>query len=273
MLYNDNSNYQYACHMGFFRAAGFSEGKAPGEAPGGGSYFPVQRININELMRKAIESGRFLEQGDIIEQEAKKLSIILTQGQEPELQKALQFLLREAIRNIPEHAETEDVWLCGQYWRNRDVAEIAILDEGIGIYNSITQNPVHRGYINTNEDALRWAIKPGISASFAPTKMRKRSNYWVNSGFGLYMISEICKQTDGWLTLVSGDECMRVFPNIDSIYRAHFKGTALGIRIKPSRIDKYQSIIERINKLGEETARGIENAFKEASLPSKGLSL
>ncbi len=123
----------------------------------------------------------------------------------------LQYLLREAIRNIPEHAETDDVWLCGQYWHNRDLAEIAILDEGIGIFKSISHNQVHRAYISSNEEALRWALKPGVSVAFIPSRGQRDDDPWANSGYGLYMISEICKLTEGWFTLASGDDCIRVY--------------------------------------------------------------
>ena len=270
LQYADNSNFQYACHMGFFQSAGFPEGKAPGEALGSSTYIPLTKISIRELQQQAFESGEFIDQGEIIEKEAKRLSKILSQGQD-ELQRLLQYLLREAIRNIPEHAETDDVWLCGQYWHNRDLAEIAILDEGIGIFKSISRNHVHRTYISSNEDALRWALKPGVSVAFIPSRGQLSNDPWANSGYGLYMISEICKLTDGWFTLASGDNCIRVYPNNTSACPVHYNGTALGIRIKPSKIEKCQSIIDEARSTGEIMARTIKTAFKEASTPSKGL--
>lgn len=270
LIYNDDSNYQYACHMGFFQAAGFAQGKAPGEAHGSPSYIPLTRIDIAELTRIAFEEGRPAEQGDIIEFEAKRLSNILSQG-DAEFQKLLQYLLREAIRNIPEHAGTSNVWLCGQYWHNRDEAEVAILDEGIGIFNSLSRNRIHGKYITTNEDSLRWAIKPGISTSFEPARGQRSKDIWANSGYGLYMISEICKSTNGWLTVVSGNDCLRIYPNNSTISATHFNGTALGIRIKPSKTIRFQEIIDNARTKGEIEARSIRNAFHEASIPSKGL--
>lgn len=270
LVFNDDKNYQYACHMGFFQAAGFAHGKAPGEAPGSTSYIPLTKIDIAELTRKAFENGKYADQGDIIETEAKRLSQILSQGQ-PEFQKLLQYLLREAIRNIPEHADTTEVWLCGQYWHNRDLAEIAILDEGIGVYKSLAHNRIHRNYITSNEDALRWALKPGVSTAFHPARGQRSQEPWANSGYGLYMISEICKATDGWLTFVSGDDCIRVYPNTVSVYKAHYSGTVLGIRMRPSKITKHQTMIDDALARGLGEARVIKNAFKDASLPSKGL--
>ena len=85
------------------------------------------------------------------------------------------------------------------------------------------------------------------------------------------MISEICKATDGWLTFVSGDDCIRVYPNTVSVYKAHYSGTVLGIRMRPSKITKHQTMIDDALARGLGEARVIKNAFKDASLPSKGL--
>ena len=46
------------------------------------------------------------------------------------MQKLMTYLIREILRNIPEHAESHKAWICGQYWSD-NTAEIAILDEGI----------------------------------------------------------------------------------------------------------------------------------------------
>lgn len=270
LRYDENSAYQYACHMGYFQAAGFTEGKAPGEAPGSASYIPITELSIMKLQQEAIQSGDYSSQGDIIEKEAKRLSIILSQDNR-QLQQLMQYLIREAIRNIPEHAETDQVWICGQYWHNRNLAEIAILDEGIGVYRSLSKNRIHREYITSNEEALRWAVKPGVSSAFTPATGQKDKDTWANSGYGLFMISEICKYTGGWFTFVSGDDCLRIYSNNSGVYGTHFKGTALGIRINTSKINNYQSIIDAVRKSGEQTAKDIKNAFKKASAPSKGL--
>lgn len=270
LIHSDNSDFTYACHMGYFQSAGFPEGKAPGEALGSVTYIPLSKINIADLHRQAIEDGEMLEQGDIIERKSSELARILAQ-RNTELRKLLQYLIREAIRNIPEHAGTNEVWLCGQYWHNRDMAEIAILDEGIGIYESLIQNRIHKGYISNKSEALEWAIKPGVSTAFHPAKGQRGNDTWSNSGFGLYMISEICKLTGGWLTLVSDSKCMRVYTNNKQLIDTCYHGTALGIRIKTNGIHNAQQIIDQMNRKGTEEARTIKNAFREASVPSKRL--
>ena len=73
------------------------------------------------------------------------------------------------------------------------------------------------------------------------------------------------------MTLLSNEDCIRVFPNHTSMVKTNFHGTALGIKFDTERIQSYQEIIDKARKRGEETAKTIKNAFKEASVPSKGL--
>ncbi len=222
------------------------------------------------MHQEAIKNGEYMEQGDLIERKSDELATVLAQGNR-ELQKMFRYLIREAIRNVPEHAGTNEVWICGQYWHNRDKAEIAILDEGIGVYESLKQNRIHREYVTNNAEALRWAIKPGISVAFNPARGQRSQDTWANSGYGLFMISEICKATNGWLTFVSGDNCLRIYPNGSGLYGVHFKGTALGIQIRPSQVVNCQALIDSVRLSGESTAKTIKNSFKGASVPSKGL--
>ena len=84
-----------------------------------------------------------------------------------------------------------------------ELAEIAIVDEGIGIYESLTQNTSHKEYITDNITALKWALKAGISEAFGPSKKQKSQDSWANSGFGLYMVNEICKHLNGSFCLIS----------------------------------------------------------------------
>ena len=53
LIFEDNRDYQYACHMGYFQAAGFTQGKAPGEAYGSSTYIPLTKLNIREMYKEA----------------------------------------------------------------------------------------------------------------------------------------------------------------------------------------------------------------------------
>lgn len=108
----------------------------PGEANGSNNYIPITPIVIDELQKEEIQRGNYMVLGDVVEKESGRLARIVDRGN-GELHKLLTYLIREIIRNTPEHAETDTVWVCGQYWPSYELAEIAIADEGIGIYNSI----------------------------------------------------------------------------------------------------------------------------------------
>lgn len=182
----------YAGTMGFFKyiSESISVGKSPGEATGSSNYIPITPISIRSLQERAFRDGGSIEIGDMIERASARLSHVIDRGNK-ELHKLLTYLVREILRNTPEHAQADEMWICGQYWPTYQLAEIAIIDEGIGVFQSITRNAAHAKYIHDNRSALKWAIRAGISESFRPAYEFKPHDYdvWKNSGFGLYMVS------------------------------------------------------------------------------------
>ena len=262
----------YAGTMGFFQSISpdLHVGKAPGEANGSINYLPVTLLSLSSLRKEQMSQGRYWEDGDIIEHEAGRLATIVDRGDQ-QLHMLLTYLIREILRNTPEHAETEQIWICGQYWRTNDLAEIAIMDEGIGVFKSITKNRAHREYITDNESALEWAIRAGISQAIAPTDKQKSCDAWANSGFGLYMVSQICKKLNGNFALISYDDFIHLNNHGLSKGKTSFHGTAIRIRVPSKSVHNAQSIIREINAQGEAEAKTIRNAFKQSSRPSKGL--
>ena len=208
--------------------------------------------------------------GDVVEKESGRLARIVDRGN-GELHKLLTYLIREIIRNTPEHAETDTVWVCGQYWPSYELAEIAIADEGIGIYNSIIRNTAHREYITSNVLALKWALKAGISEAFRPSAKQRNNDEWANSGFGMYMVSEICRHLNGSFCMISYGNYLLIDNHGVSEGETSYAGTAIRMRVPSKRISNAQEIISRIASQGENEAKTIRNAFKHASTPSKGL--
>lgn len=133
------------------------------------------------------------------------------------------------------------------------------------------KNAIHRNCIISNEETLRWALKPGVSVAFDPARWQRKADVWSNFRYGLFMISEIYKLTEGWLTFVSGNDCLRVYSNNVRSYSVGYRGRTLVIRIRTSKIKKCQSIIDQDRENGETAHKTIKIAFKEASIPSKGL--
>ena len=264
----------YAGTMGFFKylSESISVGKSPGEATGSSNYIPITPISIRSLQERAFRDGGSIEIGDMIERASARLSHVIDRGNK-ELHKLLTYLVREILRNTPEHAQTDEMWICGQYWPTYQLAEIAIIDEGIGVFQSITRNATHAKYIHDNRSALKWAIRAGISESFRPAYEFKPHDYdvWKNSGFGLYMVSQICQKLNGSFCIISYGDALLIDNHGVAEKSTSFHGTAIRIRVPTNNISAAQAIIDEIAAQGEVEARTIKNAFKTASMPSKGL--
>lgn len=261
----------YAGHMGFFQT--ISEriliGKAPGEAYGNDNYVPITKLNIEDMRTTAIKQQRYLEDGDLVEIEAKRLATVLTQDFNG--LNLLTYVLRELIRNVPEHSGTNTIWICGQHWKTGE-AEIAIIDEGMGVRNSLELSPSHRPYITSDEEALKLAIKPGVSQAFKLGGKQQSSDVWANSGFGLYTVSNLVQVLGGSFCLASGSQ----FIKVDEEGRISsgdtwFGGTAVKVTVKKISAKNSDALVQELVKKGEAEAKLIRNAFTKASRPSRGL--
>lgn len=267
----ESKGISYAGHMGFFKSISekINVGKMPGEAFGNENYIPITELDLYQIYRNEVENGCFIEMGEAIEMESSRLAQVLSRNNK-ELQVLFTYLIREILRNVPEHSDSYKAWICGQYWGDGK-AEIAIVDEGIGIKKSLQKNASHRKYIETDEDALKYAIKAGISQAFHPKNKNNSHDIWANSGFGLYMVGEICKELKGSFCLATSSKYIYINDNGKThVGDTAFNGTAVKITISTSQIQNSKDIIGKIAKQGEEQAKTIRNAFKKASIPSKG---
>lgn len=274
MQCDENRNgVSYAAHMGFFKSISESLplGNLPGAAIGNDNYLPITKLNLIQIHDAEIAAGEYSSLGDCIERESRRLAQIICRSN-IEMQALMTYLIREILRNIPEHANESTAWICGQYWADH-TAEIAIVDEGIGIKNSLRRNIVHQEYITDDASALSYALKAGISQAFDPRRGNRSHDEWANSGYGLYMVSEICKELNGTFCIASGEKYIRVENNTVAFGSTHFEGTAVKMTFSTNRLTSSHEIIQHIASRGEQEARTIRNAFKNASHPSKGLIL
>lgn len=261
----------YAQHMGFYSSCGANVGKKPGEAKGSVNYLPITKISVRHLQEESQSNMVYI--GETIEKKSIEMSTVFSRGNRG-FQNALTFLFREMIRNVPEHSGASEIWYSAQYWPSHDLVELAIMDEGCGILSSLSSNPLHVSHISNDFDALTWALQPGISRTFSPTNPPKETDdYWENSGFGLYMVSQICYRLGGSFIITSGDAALLIERDTGAINQmaTHFEGTAVQMRIKPSRIIMFEEIKRDVLQAGEMTAKSNRSAFKKASKSSSGL--
>lgn len=264
----DYKKHGYAAHMGFFQSVNQDYGNKPGEANGSGNYVPITEIRIKDLRIESYEKSEEIQ--DTIERKSISLSKVLSQGNIV-LQEVISYSIRELMRNIVEHADSEDIWIAAQAWTSKDLVEIAILDEGVGIKQAISVNPNLE--IESEEDAIRISIEPGISGKAFRHKGRMRKqkgSIWDNSGYGLYVTSEIC-QLGGTFLICSGGCALIMSNNKYKTRSTNFKGTAIRMRLKISEINKFgASLIQSIVKRGEQKAQeNSEVAIVRASKVSR----
>lgn len=150
-----------------------------------------------------------------------------------------EYSFRELIRNVPEHSKTGTVKVMAQVLPARGMIKVAVVDSGCGIWASIenlflivtviSTNQEHNG-VRDDKEAITKALKPSITRSHQ--KRTQHSNKcWSNSGFGLYMLSELAKTAGGKFQIVSGDTVFEITKDTSQISACH-KDTAVGISLK-----------------------------------------
>ncbi|WP_236901342.1 ATP-binding protein [Cupriavidus necator] len=235
--------HSYLMHLGFFHFIGLEAGRDVGEARGSRSYVPITRI-----VRPDIDIGR---QGledwyTAIEVEARRVGGVLAGSfDDSQPLRTYTYSIREVIRNVFEHSQAAECYICGQRWNNGQV-EIAILDEGIGIARTLLES--HR--VATDAEALQLAVRPGVSRT---SNYDRAQNIYDNSGFGLYVMSELAANF-GWFALGSGDSLLFGYQQQRTVSDASFRGTFFGMKFLSTPAD-IRSVLDDIISAGEEDAQ------------------
>lgn len=256
--------HTYAANMGFFQSVYQDYGKSPGEAPGNVNYLPISRINVSEVRRRARTDSKHIV--DTLEEEAQRLSVVLSRN-DSILKTLLTYTIRELLRNVVEHSFAQEIWYAGQFWPTKNRVEIAILDEGIGIYGSLKKNT--KLCIKNNEDAVRASILPGITSVRSPDP----NDDYANSGYGLYLIRRIAVDA-GDFVIISND-CLlgsnKLKPEI--IGPASFHGTLIRVRLNTQSIPSLNKQLPIYIYEGERLAKKVrKNAIVTASQISRLIS-
>lgn len=259
------SGDSYAAYMGFFRHCGINVGPETGAVQNSANYLPITSLEIAELRHEATENN--VPIGNIIERHAGDIAKTLIRTNYGNLWGTLQYAIREIIRNVAEHSHSARVLYCGQYWPKKNEVEVAILDEGVGIASSLKDNPHLK--IVEDVEALRLSVLPGISGKSWAGADIDHSNEWSNSGFGLYVVSELCKR-GGELDIVSGDAALCIKKDLRKPISSCHAGTALKIKIDTENLRSIAAALSLIVSKGERIAQSIlKMDLVEASVASK----
>ena len=259
----------YLAHMGFFKACGIEYGKDPGQAAGSPDYLPLTRLAISDLEAEA--SDQYEDPRETIERHSGTLAAVLARSDHGDLHETLTYALREIFRNVLEHSNADDIWYAAQCWPGLKLVELAIFDEGDGIATSLARNP-HLS-IGSDLEGITMAILPGISGVAFKGARQKRNDAWANSGYGLYMTSQLCKQGSSFV-IASGNALLEIKEDKYLDQEIDYPGTAIRLRFKTDRIGDLSKALEGLRKSGAEIAGAISTeAILSASMSSRMLML
>lgn len=231
--------------MGIFQAIGLDFGKSPGEARGGARYLPLTIFECDEIRHQAVSEA--VEVGDIVEARGKQLSQLLCGEKVGPIFDTLAYSIREMMRNVVEHSNAGQFGVCGQYWPTKNRAEVGIVDRGIGLKASLSNNP-HLD-ASDHKKSINYALMPAVSGKAFKGARTPKKGHWGNSGFGLYMTSRICRNGGNFFVL-SGDTGMILTPKGKRYFSSNFQGTAVRLVLKTDEMATLRNALETYRKDG-----------------------
>jgi hypothetical protein len=251
-----NNVHSYLMHLGFFDFIMMGGGNQVGQARGSSAYLPITRIVKPAYDASSQELQIWYDK--IMSSVRGLARVVSGTVEDTEENRLYNYALREVIRNVFEHSEATECYVCGQRWWNGKV-EIAVIDEGVGIASSL-----RRSYrIPSDEEALFMAVKPGVSST---SNINQAQNVYDNSGFGLYVLSQLASSF-GWYVLGSGTSRLVGHGSNVSQETLNFSGTYFGMQLqRPPQ--QFSQLLNDIIISGEEEAEA-SGISKKASGMSK----
>ncbi len=249
----------YLGHIGFFDLIGLKLGKKLGGASGSSRYAPIAVIHQRDLTSSSPKAP--IQQA--IEARSDQLATVVFQQTTEQIM--VSYCLREVIRNVFEHAQTDACTVMAQRYSSGE-AEIAVLDNGIGIHRSLKRS----FDFETVDQALHAAIQPGISRAATMA----RGDKWSNSGYGLYVLSQLGGKF-GQFLIASNGRFLEVAADTtinQNSGSVAFDGTAIKLVVDLSRSEYFPNLLVQIVKQGEQKQLETTGKLMGASTGSKSLS-
>lgn len=144
-------------------------------------------------------------------------------GISPKLRNKIVSEVWEIYANAFEHSNSPiGVFTCGQHYPTRGLLELATVDFGRGIVDSVRSLPENSEM--TSPEALEWAFREGTST--------KQTN--VSRGLGLNLLETFITANHGQLRLFSNDACVAMDDNGVRYNKTdvNFSGTLVNISLK-----------------------------------------
>ncbi|MBY7025231.1 sensor histidine kinase [Clostridium botulinum] len=171
------------------------------------------------------------------------------------------YLMREIMRNVVEHSEAENFNL-SLYSNEFGDFGFEVIDNGIGIKKSLNSNPMYS--VKDNKTALAFAVRPGITKSWKKDPLR--DDVWQNSGFGLYMVSNIVNDIGGKFELESGNSKIVIKNGMKEYQNGKIKGTKILVLFNVKEKIDTIGIVKAISIKGNEYLKSSESFSEYATI-------
>lgn len=261
LVFRGYETQTYAAHVGFFHMLGIPHGREVGEAHGSDRYLPITCIERKDFYEK--ETDRFEELPDLIQRHAERLAHVVAQDNRV-MNETLSFSIRELMRNVFEHSESNILYYCAQYWEKSGKVEFSLADFGIGIRKALGTNPNFR--FDTDKQAIEWSLLPSVSGK---THLPRQSTTWFNSGYGLYMTSRLARN-GGNFAIASGNMGIFLSRKTKTNLPTAFPGTILRVNFDVNEIGNVTQRLDEFRREGAEQARKISGS---GNRPPSAMSL
>ncbi|HEU4411788.1 MAG TPA: hypothetical protein VFS43_41490 [Polyangiaceae bacterium] len=234
----------------FARALGL-DALASGREPA--ADLPGQMVRLNRVHKSS----------EIEPMAERMASLVISDPRSEDMRLAIRYVLVELFRNVVQHSRdplgaVAAAQLMGPaQHRSRPMIQLAVADAGIGIPRSL-----HRAHPSLTDyrQALERALLPHISGTF----VEGLTGSFENAGLGLYMISEMARQTGGRLLIATTGAALVLQsggaepanPKFLQPPGTGFPGTLVAFEIPTDAVQDYRTLINSIlHKARERTPK------------------
>ena len=104
------------------------------------------------------------------------------------------------------------------------------------------------------------AMLPGVSGKMYKGVKRESNSVWQNSGYGLYMTSQICRNGGDFL-IVSNGACLLLSADSKEDLNVNYKGTSLRLRINTTKVENYSGMLSKFRREGAAVAKELSGFY------------
>jgi anti-sigma regulatory factor (Ser/Thr protein kinase) len=139
---------------------------------------------------------------------------------------ALKTCVNELIENVFYHAQSPvDALVAVQAYKKKNVTELVIADTGRGIRAALGEKHEYRDRVQDDCSAIKLAIQKNVTTTDDPKR-----------GIGLWVASELVRQNEGRMLIMSHDGGVNISGDGQSNVQAHFwPGTLIAIEFRMDR--------------------------------------